>query len=68
MLKCYYDQIIIELLKSKPGHLYITDDGQKLYALANESDVLEFTGPDFSTMTDEDVNRYIVDTLTKIKL
>lgn len=68
MPKCYYDQIIVELLRQVPGHVYITEDGKKLYALANDSDVLEFTGPDFSNMTDEDVTAYIVDILSQIKL
>lgn len=61
MPRTTHDQIILDLLKTIPGRLYITQDGTKLYALANEDTVLEFTGPDFSTMTDEDVNDYIVD-------
>jgi len=75
MPKCYYDQIVIELLRLTPGHAYITPDGKKLFALVGEENslenpegVLEFTGPDFSTMTDEDVNTYIVETLSKFKL
>lgn len=68
MVKLYADEIVVELLKLTPGHVYITADGQKLFALANDKDVLEFTGPDFSTMTDEDVNNYIVEILKSIQL
>lgn len=68
MPRCYYDEILVEMLKHVPGHVYITEDGKKLYALANDTDVLEFTGPDFSNMTDDDINKYIVDSLSKIKL
>jgi hypothetical protein len=68
MLTVTTDIIIRELLKSKPEHLWITPDGSALYVLVPDEfeTVLEFTGPDFTTMTDEDINQYIVDTLNKI--
>lgn len=62
------DVIIRELLKSKPNHLWIAPDGSALYVLAADEfeTVLEFTGPDFTTMTDDDVNEYIIDVFNKI--
>ena len=70
MLTTNTDVIVRELLKTKPGHLYITPDGSALYVLVPDEleTVLEFTGPDFTVMSDADVNQYIVDTLSKIQL
>lgn len=70
MVRSSNDTIIRELLKLKPGHLYITPDGTALYVLCDDEweTVLEFTGPDFSIMSDEDVNDYIMETLNNYKL
>lgn len=64
MVRATSDVIIRELLKTKPGHLFITPDGTTLYVLVSDEweTVLEFTGPDFSVMSDDDVNAYIVRT------
>lgn len=66
----YYDQIIHELLKTKPGHMFVTQDGSALYVLADDEweTIMMFTGPDFSVMSDQDVNDYIIETLNNYKL
>lgn len=68
MVKLNADIILRELLKTKPDHMYIPRDGSALYVLVPDDweTVLEFTGPDFSVMSDEDVNDYIVETLNKL--
>lgn len=70
MPKLTNDPIIRDLLKLMPNSMYITPDGTALYVLVPDEweTVLEFTGPDFSIMTDEDVNRYLQDTLKQIHL
>lgn len=50
-------------LKNNPGHAYVTPDGKKLYAIADEDYMLVFEG-DFSRMDENDVNRFIVNTLS----
>ena len=64
----YYDQIIMELLREREGEVYISDDGKTLYALTTDGGLLRLTGPDFSIMTDSDVNEYIIETMSKLKL
>jgi hypothetical protein len=68
MVKLNVDTILRDLLKQKPDHMYIPADGSALYVLVPDDweTVLEFTGPDFSVMSDEDVNDYIVETLNKL--
>jgi hypothetical protein len=70
MVKSTDDVIIRELLKTKPGHLYILPDGSALYVLVADEweTVLMFTGPDFSVMTDAQINDYIIETLNNYKL
>jgi len=67
MVRSSSDTIIRELLKTRPGHLFILPDGSALYVLVDDEweTVLEFTGPDFSVMSDEDVNDYIIETFNK---
>lgn len=64
------DPIIRDLLKLMPNSLYVTPDGSALYVLVADEweTVLEFTGPDFSVMTDEDVLKYIASTIDQIAL
>lgn len=64
------DPIIRDLLKLMPNSLYVTPDGTALYVLVPDEfeTVLEFTGPDFTVMSDEDVLAYIASTLDKINL
>lgn len=64
------DPIIRDLLKLMPNSLYVTPDGSALYVLVPDEweTVLEFTGPDFSVMTDEDVLNYIASTVDQIAL
>jgi hypothetical protein len=70
MVRSSNDLIIRELLKTRPGHLFILPDGSALYVLVDDEweTVLEFKGPDFSVMTDADVNDYIIETLNNYKL
>lgn len=70
MVKLNADIILRELLKTKPDHMYIPRDGSALYVLVPDDweTVLEFTGPDFSVMTDEDVQQYLEDTISKMNL
>lgn len=64
------DPIIRELLKLLPNHIYVLPDGSALYVLVPDEfeTVMEFTGPDFTVMSDEDVLEYIVTTIDKIEL
>lgn len=64
------DPVIRELLKLLPNSLYVTPDGSALYVLVADEweTVLEFTGPDFSIMSDSDVLQYVAETINKITL
>lgn len=70
MTRTSNDPVIRELLKMKPDSMYITPDGDKLYLLVPDEweTVLEFTGPDFSVMSDEDVEKYVMATFAQIHL
>lgn len=70
MPKLTNDPIIRDLLKLMPNSMYITPDGSALYVLVPDEweTVLEFTGPDFTVMSDEDVNLYLQKTLSQINL
>lgn len=70
MPKLTNDPIIRDLLKLMPNSMYITPDGSALYVLVPDEweTVLEFTGPDFTVMSDEDVNLYLQKTLAQINL
>ena len=70
MPKLTNDPIIRDLLKLMSNSMYITPDGSALYVLVPDEweTVLEFTGPDFTVMSDEDVNLYLQKTLAQINL
>lgn len=59
------EQDILAQLVANPGQAYITPDGKKLYALISSEDgMLVFEG-EFTNMSDQDVNRFVVNTLKK---
>lgn len=64
------DPIIRDLLKLMPNSIYVMPDGSALYVLIPDGfeTVMEFTGPDFTMFTDDDVLRYIADTVNKLNL
>lgn len=57
------ETIIFAALKEHPGQAYVTDDGKELYA-QTEGGMVCWTGPDFRAMTDEEINAYIVHSMT----
>lgn len=54
---------IFAQLKNNPGHAYVAPDGKQIYALVDEDLMLVFHG-DFTEMSNDDINRYIVNTLS----
>ena len=57
------ERIIYRNLKRRPGEVYITPDGLKLYALAEPLGLICFTGRNFKEMSAEEVNKYIQEKL-----
>lgn len=57
-----HEALIIEQLRLHPGSAYITSDGKSLYALT-EGGMLHWTGVDFGSMTDDEINVYIRESL-----
>jgi hypothetical protein len=51
-------------LKSNPDMIYVTADGTKLYTLVTGG-MMCFSGVDFSSMDEEQINLYIQEKLTK---
>lgn len=66
------NQIIIDLLKTKPGHMLIAPDGTHLYVLSQNSKgedilvVMVSSDKNLNEMTPEEVNQFIIDALKKL--
>jgi hypothetical protein len=58
------EKIIYEGLKKHPGSAYITPDGKELYALA-DGGMFCWTGMDFKSMSEDEVNLYIQESLKR---
>jgi hypothetical protein len=67
MIKTYYDQVITALLEARPGHCHVSPDGLTLHALGPDGIIVEFTGPNFKELSEEEVNDYIVAQLKAYK-
>lgn len=64
-------EFLLRILRMHPGQAYVLEDGTALAALADPSKdvVLIIDAPDggnFNEMTEEEINRYIVVSLTAI--
>lgn len=57
------ETIIFAALKEHPGQAYVTADGKELYA-QTEGGMVCWTGPNFNELTDDEINEYIVASLT----
>ncbi|AXH43785.1 hypothetical protein SEA_BREYLOR17_40 [Arthrobacter phage Breylor17] len=66
------NQLIIDLLKTKPDHILVAPDGTHLYALTQNSEgkdmVLVMLAGDknLNDMTTDEVNQFIIDTIDKL--
>ncbi|QFP95431.1 hypothetical protein SEA_MAKAI_39 [Arthrobacter phage Makai] len=66
------NQIIIDLLKTKPGHILVAPDGTHLYALTQNAEgkdkvlVLVASDKNLNDMTPDEVNQFIIDMLKKV--
>lgn len=66
------NQIIIDLLKTKPNHMLIAPDGTHLYVLSQNAkgeDILVVMVSDdknLADMTPDEVNQFIIDQLKKL--
>jgi hypothetical protein len=64
----FSNQPIIEMLKERPGHVYIVPTGDRLYALTKDAEgrdkLLVLTSDkDLTKMTEEEVSTFIIQTL-----
>lgn len=60
------DREIFVKLQIRPDHMYITPDGSALYVLV-EGGMLCFTGPNFRSMSEEEVNEFLQDAISQLK-
>ena len=66
------NQLIIDLLKTKPGHILVSPDGTHLYALTQDAEgkdkivVIVAGDKNLNDMTSDEVNQFIIDTLKQL--
>jgi hypothetical protein len=67
------NQIIIDLLKTKPGHMLIAPDGTHLYVLSQNAEGADILvaivseDKNLNDLTPDEVNQFIIDKLTQLK-
>ncbi|UGL63268.1 hypothetical protein SEA_TOKKI_40 [Arthrobacter phage Tokki] len=65
------NQLIIDLLKSKPGQVLVAPDGTHLYALTQDVEgkdkiLVMVSSKNLNDMTPDEVNQFILDTLKSL--
>lgn len=54
----------LRILTERSGQCYIAHGGKELYVSGPDGTIVQFTGPDFGAMTDDEVSQYIIDQIT----
>lgn len=67
MLKFVNSSFFLTILKRNPDRYVISPAGTELYALAPGDQVIEFSGPNFKEMNEDQCNKYIVDSIKKVR-
>lgn len=57
--------VIVQMLESNPGQMYVDPYGKVMYALA-DGILLIFTGEDFGAMSVSEANAYLVKSLSEV--
>ena len=58
------EEEIVAALKLVKGYMYINNEGTALYVLFPNDEVCKFTGANFNTMSDSEINKWLQDQLS----